>query len=302
MKKKISVILPCRNEEKNLPLLVPKIIENIPRKYSYEIICVDDGSQDKTSQEIAKLSKRNKNVKGIIFYKNFGHQTALLAGIINCRSDAIIMMDSDFQHPPDQISKMINKWEKGYDLVQMQKSSSRIHFNLGYKVWEFISAGTIVPGASDFRLVDKKIIEYIVSSQESEIFLRGLVKRAAANPIIISYKVGIRKYGKSSYTFKMFLNMFINGLISFSTLPLRVAWVTGILIALVAGFGLTLDIIISLINHQRIIRGYSTLVFLLLALNGFVIFYIGILGEYLGVVFKEIKKRPKYLIREKINI
>src|SRR5690242_2389911 len=118
-KKTVSIVLPCHNEDKNLPLLVPEIIKNIPKDYGYEIILVDDGSQDRTKFEIAKLSRKNKKVKGIIFYRNFGHQIALLAGISKAKGKAIITMDADFQHPPKMIKTILAYWEKGYDFVQM---------------------------------------------------------------------------------------------------------------------------------------------------------------------------------------
>jgi glycosyltransferase involved in cell wall biosynthesis len=302
--KLISIILPCHNEEKNIAPIVSELKKTVPKRYKFEIILIDDGSTDHTRREIFKIGKRDKKVRGVIFYKNFGHQSALMAGIKLSRGQAIIMMDADFQHPPKNIPNMIALWEKGYDMVQMQKDSvaKTSTRNLGYKVWEWISAGTIIPGASDFRLIDRQIVDYIKSSQENELFLRGLVKQAAVNPILVSYKVAKRKFGKSSYTLKMFLDMFINGFISFSTFPLRTAGLIGILIATITGTALIVDLVDAIIHHERIVKGYTTLAFLTLILNGFVILYIGILGEYLGVIFREVKKRPNYLIREKINI
>ncbi|MBX4205659.1 glycosyltransferase family 2 protein [Candidatus Microgenomates bacterium] len=302
--KLISIIIPCHNEEKNISPIVSEIKKIIPKQYKFEIILVDDGSIDHTRREIFKIGRRNKNIRGIIFYKNFGQQAALMAGLRLSRGNVVIMMDADFQHPPKYIPQIIKLWEKGYDMVQMQKDSiSKTKTrNIGYKLWEWISAGTIIPGASDFRLVDKQIVDYIKNAEENETFLRGLVKQAAVNPILVPYKVVKRRYGKSSYTFKMFVDIFINGFISFSTFPLRVAWLVGILITTVTGTALVIDIIDAIFRHERIVRGYTTLIFLTLILNGFVILYIGILGEYLGVIFREIKRRPKYLIREKINI
>ncbi len=308
-KKTISVVIPCHNEEKNIPHLIPAIIKNLPKKYNYEIILVDDGSKDSTFFQIQNIAKKNKKVKGIALHRNFGHQAALLAGAQMTKGNAVITMDADFQHPPELIPKITSLWEKGYDLVQMQKkevkSKNIIKHSirkLGYSIWEKVSGGVLVPGVSDFRLMDAKICEYLVESQERVIFLRGLTNLAARKPITIPYQVAKRKFGKSSYTFNMFVNMFINGFISFSTFPLRIAAITGFAMILISGTLLTLDIILATITHKRIIQGFTTLAFLIIILNGFLIFYMGIIGEYLGVIFKEVKKRPKFLIERTVNI
>lgn len=304
--KTISIVIPCHNEEKNLSPLVKEIIKEIPKKYNYEIILVDDGSNDKTEFEIYKLSKKNKNIKGIILYRNFGHQLALISGINFSHGDAVITMDADFQHPPSMLPKIIAAWEDGHDFVQLQKDlkrTSKLHpRKIAYKVWEIVSAGTLTPGGSDFRLISKQIANYIRSSEEREIFIRGITKLMARNPINLIYKVAKRRHGKSSYTFKMFLNMFITGFISFSTFPLRIGSFFGMLIALSSALVLIFDIVKSIFLGQRIIEGYVSIVFLMLVLNGFIIFYMGVLAEYIGVIFREVKKRPKYIVKDIYNL
>jgi len=309
MKKLVSVVLPCHNEEENISEIVPDIVKNIPSNYDYEIICVDDGSSDNTLKEIEKLSRKNNRVKGISFYRNFGHQQALRAGIEKAKGEIVITMDADFQHPPKLIPNLISLWEKGYDLVACQKKSDKnastlinIQRKLGYYIWTKISDGVILPGVSDFRLMSKPIASYITDSNESEIFLRGQVQLAAKKPTTLAYDVDKRRYGKSSYSTKQFLNIFSLGLISFSIKPLRFAWLLGILISLSSVVYILADSIFALINHRQIIEGWRTVVALLLLLNGFIIFFLGILGEYLGIVFKESKRRPKYIIENTINI
>lgn len=306
---KISIVLPCRNESENLPLLIPEIIKNIPREFAYEIICIDDGSTDGTGEVIKILARKNKNIKGIIFYKNFGHQQALRAGIEKSSGDAIIMMDADFQHPPEKIKEFVKLWERGFDLIQARKvkdqTSSlimKIQRLFGYRIWKFITNDTISPGISDFRLVSKEIRDHLLSSQENEIFLRGIVSLVANNPITISYIVGKRKYGKSSYTLKMFLDMFINGFISFSVTPLRFATVLGIVSFLGVGILIAVDIIRALATGKRIVEGYISLSFLTLVVNSILMIYLGILGEYIGVIFKEVKKRPHFIVKDTINL
>lgn len=308
--KKVSIIIPTFNESKNLPLLVPEIIKNIPKEYDYEIIFVDDNSRDGTFAVVKKIGQKNKKVKGICMYRRFGLQPSFIAGISKASGDALITMDADFQHPPEMIPTLIRYWEKGFDLVQPQKKEDKT-FNpikrqlrkVAYKVWENISEGTLIPGVSDFRLMDKKVAEFVISSGETEMFLRGMVNMGADNPLLIPYKVGKRKFGKSSFNMRQLINLFILGFISFSPKPLRLASIFGLFIALSASVYLIVDILAATINHgERILPGWETIVFLLLILNGFIIFYLGIIGEYIGIIFKEVKKRPLYIIGKEINL
>lgn len=304
--KKVSIVLPCLNEADNLPLLVPEIIKNISKQYSYEIICVDDGSTDSTSSVIKNLSSKNKKIKGIILHRRFGHEAAVFAGIEKSSGDVIIYMDSDFQHPPEMIPQMINLWEKGHDLVQLQKkediNSLKFLRKFGYWLWKYISNGILIPGVSDFRLIDKQIRDYLMKSQENEIFIRGIVGLAAKNCAILPYQVNKRRFGKSAYNFKIFFNMFATGVVSFSVKPLRIATFMGIAIVVFTSLFLSIDILISAISGRRFIEGWLTIVFLILIINGFMMVYMGILGEYIGVILNEVKKRPKYIIEKTFNL
>lgn len=307
--KKVSVIIPTFNESKNIPLIVPAVIKNIPKKYDYEIIFVDDNSPDETFEAVRKIAQKNKRIKGICMYRRFGLQPSFLAGIKKASGDTIITMDADFQHPPELLPKLISLWEKGYDLVQPQKQEDE-SFNpvlrpirqVAYRVWESISSGTLTPGVSDFRLMDRKVAEFITLSGETEIFLRGLVNIGSNNPLLIPYKVGKRKFGKSKINLRQLLNIFIVGFISFSPKPLRLASFFGLLIAISTSIFLIIDILHAIISGRTIIPGWETIVFLLLILNGFIIFYLGILGEYIGIIFKEVKKRPPYIIGKEVNL
>jgi glycosyltransferase involved in cell wall biosynthesis len=309
MKKIISLVLPCHNEEKNIKKIIPEIIGNIPKKYSYEIIFVDDGSTDSTFNIISEKAKINKRIKVVKFYRQFGHQAALLSGISETSGDAIITMDSDFQHPPNLLPKMISYWEKGSDLIKMQKDIlffdefiDSIFRKIGYIIWKIVSDGILTPGVSEFRLFDKTIKKYITKNKENQIFLRGVVSFIAKNPVIIPYKVGKRKHGTSSYNFWKNKDVFINGLISFSIKPLRLAGLIGFLLGISAFLFLIIDYINAVITGRRIVEGYLTIVCLMLILNGFQIFFMGIMGEYIGIIFKEVKGRPIYFIEKKLNL
>ncbi len=307
--KLISVVLPCLNESKNLPLLIPQIIKFIPQKYSYEIICIDDGSTDETPEVIIRLAKRNKKIKGIFFHRRFGHQSALRAGVEYTKGDAVIMMDSDFQHPPHLIPELIRLWEKGHDLVRTQKKADRhtsplkrLMRTFGYRIWNAMTDGSIIPGGSDFRLISRSLAQYIINSQEVHIFLRGNVGLGSRNPTALKYKVEKRKFGKSSYSMRDLTNMFLNGFISFSPKPLRLAFFFGLFMIGISSILLLYDIVVAIISNRPIIEGWATVVLLAIFLNGFLIFYLGILGEYIGVIFREVKGRPKYLIDRTVNI
>ncbi len=306
--KRISIVIPTFNESENIPLLIPAIIKNIPKKYNYEIIFVDDNSPDGTFEMINKMASKNKKIKGICMYRRFGLQPSFMAGIQRAKGDAIITMDADFQHPPEMIPKLLSLWEKGYDLVQPQKQEDkslnpflRTIRQIAYRVWGNISNGTLIPGVSDFRLMDYKVTEFIVSSGETEMFLRGLVNMAANNPLLIPYKVGKREFGKSSFNMSRLLNIFMTGFISFSPKPLRLASLLGLIISISTILFLLVDFTYAIIFGKKIIPGYATIVLLLLMLNGFIIFYLGIIGEYIGIIFREVKKRPKYIIGKSVN-
>lgn len=309
MRKLVSIVLPCLNEEKNLSILIPEIIKSIPHKYDYEIIIVDDGSHDNSRIVIQKIATDNKKIKAILLYKRSGHQKALQIGIKYTKGDAVIMMDSDFQHPPKLISKFIEKWEEGYDLINGKKLSNRntpilrrTQDRLGYYLWSKVSGGVITPNVSDFRLISRKIAKYINTSQEDSIFIRGMVNLASKNPTNIVYKAVTRKHGKSSYSFSDLIELFINGFISFSPKPLRTAFIVGIIIFTITGLFLVTDLAYALIIKKKIIAGWLTSVYLTFLVNSMLLIYLGILGEYIGVIFREVKKRPNYIIDKTINI
>jgi len=306
--KLISFVLPCHNEEKNLSPLIKEISLNVPKKYRFEVICVDDGSKDQTGKMIEQLSKKHTNIRGILFHRNFGHQKALMAGILHSQGDAVITMDADFQHPPKTIPKLIALWEKGHDLVRTQKASDnnaslrmKILRKVGYPVWEWVTDRAIIPGGSDFRLMSKEVTQYIREMNESEFFLRGNVQMASKNPTVVKYHVSARKFGRSSYSIKMFIDMFINGFVSFSTRPLRAMTTIGVLIFLITACFIFVDLTRALILRKKIIEGWVTGISLTVLLNSIIMIHLGILSEYIAVIFKEVKRRPRFMIAKKIN-
>ncbi len=307
--KAISVILPCFNESKNLSPLTKLIIKKIPTKYKYEIIIVDDGSSDNSVASIRELCSKNKKIKGVLFHRNFGQQAALKAGVDNSRGDAVITMDSDFQHPPEIIPIFIKRWEEGFDLVLGRKiddkTASIFHKlmrQIGYKLWDVLTNNIIPPYVSEFRLMDKSVASYIKSVDEKEPFLRGLVSLFAKKQAIVPYKVGSRIHGKSNYSTRTLVITFLNGVISFSATPLRIGWIIGLVISICSGVYIFLDTAIAILSNRPIVEGWETIVSLNIMFGGFNILYLGIIAEYIGAIFREIKNRPLYQIHEKLNI
>ncbi len=309
MKKKVSIVIPTFNEIKNVPLLTPEIIKYIPNKYDYEIIFVDDDSPDNTFLEVMKLGKKNKKIKGVKMYKRAGLQPSFMAGFKVATGAAVINMDADFQHPPKLIPKLIELWEKGHDLVEPikaeDKHSSGVRLvlrNLGYKTWEHLTGGVLTQKVSEFRLMDREIVKYIANSHESEIYVRGVAKLAAKSPAYVPYRVGKRKYGKSNFNLSRMLGIFLTGIVSFSTKPLRIALIVGFVMLPISVSLIVTDSLCFYFFGLRIFGNVSLIAYLALLLLCFTIFYLGVLGEYLAVIFREIKKRPIYTIGQTVNI
>lgn len=305
MKKKITIVIPCHNEEKNIPPLYEEIVSIMPEKYVFDVIFVDDGSRDLTREVIRALASKHKNITGIFLHRQSGHQAALKAGISAAKGEAVITMDADFQHPPETILTFLEKWEEGCDLVIAQKKEDptsspfmKIKRAIGYRIWDLVSDGRVPPRVSDFRLMGSSVVLFINQSKEHELFLRGLVTLAARKTAVVPYSVGSRVHGKSSYTTKMFVQLFMNGFVSFSIKPLRIGWMAGVVLFIGSGFYVTVDILSAIISHRPIIEGWTTIVALLFAMNSAILIYLGIIAEYIGIIFKEVKARPQYIIDE----
>jgi len=304
----ISVVLPLLNEEENLVPLVEEIEKRIPTKYTYEIVLVDDGSTDSTLEKIRHLTQKDHRVKGISFYTNFGHQAALFAGINQSRGEVVITMDADFQHPPEIIPQMIARWEDGHDLVVAQKKKDvtsslllKLLRSVGYPLYRILGGGKFFPGVSDFRLMSRPIVNYVKTCGESRYILRGLVMIPAKSISFIPYTVQKRRGGKSNYSLGKLFSLYLYSTTSFSVALLRMASISGLLLIFLSLLYLIYVLYVKLVLGKVLISGWTALVFLIVFLFGFLLCYLGILSEYIGAIFDEVKKRPRYLIRETIN-
>lgn len=304
----LSVIIPVFNEEQNIDPLLKRLFSAL-KSYNYEIIFVSDGSKDETEEKIYQIAKKNKAVKLIAFTRNFGHQMALTAGYNAAKGDCVISMDADLQDPPEIIVDMINKWKNGAKIVYAKREKRDVdsYFKkqtafLFYKFINFLSDTPIPNDVGDFRLLDKEVVVFLNNLHEQARFLRGLVAWGNYPTEYVYFKREKRFSGTTHYTLSKMLNFAFDGIISFSTKPLRIASYFGFAVATLGFFGIVYHLIRKLIHPQFYVIGWTGLFVGIMFLGGIQLITIGIIGEYVGKIYKEIQKRPHYLIKQKINV
>lgn len=302
--KKVSVIVPCYNESEGLIQFYEELKSHLPENYVYEIILVNDGSKDQTLQTIKNICAANHETKFISFSRNFGHQNALRAGFDKATGDCAICLDADLQHPPQLIPEMLNKWEEGYESVitkRIDHSSisffKKITSKLFYKLSNQLSEIKLESGVADFRLLDRVVIDQLIRFSESQIFLRAVISWLGFNQIIIPYNAGERIAGESKYTLKKMISFALSGITSFSIKPLRFSIYLGVIFASFAFvYGIYALVIYAFTDSA--LPGWTSILLSVLFIGGLNLLMLGIIGEYLGKVFIENKKRPNYIISE----
>lgn len=307
-KTSVSIIIPCCNEAGNINVLYQKILEQINKlDIEYEFIFIDDGSIDETFNIIMSLHKENPKVKSVSFSRNFGHQAAIIAGLHFCKGDCAIMMDADLQHPPELIPEMISQWKNGFEIVNTirDETNSETFFKKltsrgFYKLINMISKTKIEPGSADFRLLDRKVIESFKEIGEYSVFIRGMVNWMGFNSMQIHYKSSERFSGVSKYSIRKMISFALDGITSFSSMPLHISMVLGLLISLLSFIYLVYALYIRFFTNEAL-EGWTSIIISVLFIGGIQLISIGILGEYLGKIFYEVKKRPRYIINKKIG-
>ncbi|MCJ8209644.1 glycosyltransferase family 2 protein [Mucilaginibacter sp. RS28] len=303
MKKKISVVVPSYNEEGNIQVLASKLVSVLKTlPYEYEVIFVDDGSSDGTLDKLKTLGDLDPNLFYLELSRNFGHQNALKAGYDYADGDCIISMDGDMQHPPDLIPQFIQKWEEGYDVVyttrEYQDEATIFKTkssDLFYKMINSLSDTKLEKGTADFRLIDRKVANVLVSMNENGIFMRGLIKWLGFKQYAIHYTAEARFSGKSKYTLKKMLRFAIQGITAFSVRPLYLATGMGFFFSALA----TLYIPYILISYYsgHVVSGWTSILATVVFFGGVQLTVLGIIGTYLGKLFMQAKQRPNYIIR-----
>lgn len=302
---KVSLIIPCYNEQANVWMLAQYLIDVLSAlDCCYEIIFVDDGSQDNTLEEIEKLRQQNSSVHYLSLSRNFGHQYALKAGLDAATGDCVISMDADLQHPPELVVEMIDKWRQGYDVVYTQRlDDKRLPFvkrstsRLFYKLMNSLSDIEIEEGTADFRLMDKAVVNIFQQLPERDLFIRGLVKWMGFKQYRIAYMPNQRYSGASKYSLGKMLLFALNGITSFSVKPLRLAMLTGFVLSLI-GFVYGVFAFTSYFFTDWNASGWTSVIMGVLFIGGLQLIMIGIIGEYIGKLFMQAKQRPAYIVRK----
>lgn len=299
----VSIVVPAYNEEGCLLELHSAVREALgPTPYKYELIIVNDGSTDRTAEVIDTLAALHDEVRGIHLARNFGHQAALLAGLAEAKGDAAVTMDADLEQPPSTIPRMLALWEEGYDIVHgvrrdhpestwFKKTTSRWF----YRVFSFLSRIPIEPGMLDFRLLDRKVIQAMLTMPEADFFLRGISVWVGYRQARLPYNSGKRQHGITKYNTPAMVSFAIKGITSFSTFPLRLSTFLGLAMTFVSlGYGAYVGI-----RHffwERPQPGYASTILLIAFLMGIQFLLIGVLGEYVGRIHVEVKNRPRYIV------
>lgn len=306
--KTISIVVPCYNEEESVPIFykeVNKVTEKMADKAKFEFIFINDGSKDKTLEEFRKLAAEDKRVRYISFSRNFGKEAGIYAGLEASTGDYITTMDVDLQDPPELLEEMFNTLEEGkYDCCAT-KSTNRKGYGFFRKLftkWFYsiigkISKTEMVPGARDFRLMTRQMVDAIISMKEYNRYSKGLFSFVGFETKWIEFNITDRVKGKSKFSFWKLFSYAIEGIVAFSTAPLAFAALVGVLFTFVA-FIMILVIIIKTLAWGDPVGGWPSMVCIMFFVGGVQLFCTGIIGEYLAKTYLETKKRPIYIIKE----
>lgn len=305
MKKKVSILVPCFNEEKSLPMLY-EALDKVAKdnvQYEWEFLFVNDGSQDGTLTVLEQLHSKDSRCCFVDLSRNFGKEAALLAGFDYVTGDATIIMDADLQHPPYVVPQMIMKWEEGFDDVYAQRKSRgkeswlRKRLSLAYyKLLTRSSRIDVLPNVGDFRLLDRQCIEALKSLREQGRYTKGMYCYIGFRKTAVEFETQDRVAGESSMSYRNLVHLAIEGIMSYTTAPLRFASILGTIISF-AAFIYTMGILVKTLIWGDPVAGYPTLIVVILFLGGIQLLSLGIIGEYIGRVFNEAKHRPVYFAR-----
>ncbi len=308
--KKVTLIIPMYYEEEvaqecyNRVIKVLKSIQN----YTYEIIFINDGSKDKTLPILEEIASKDKDVKVISFSRNFGHQAAVTAGLKEVTGDAIVIIDADLQDPPELIPEMLKHWEEGYEVIYGKRKARKgesafklLTAKMFYKTLNALSDVEIPKDTGDFRLVDRKVVDVINQMPEHNKFLRGLFSWVGFKQEAFEYERQERFAGKTKYPLKKMLKLASDGIIGFSTKPLKLVGGLGIITILIS-IGILIYSLISYFIGNNVQSGWTSIIVTVTLLSGVQLLSLWIISEYIGRIYDDVKKRPQYIINKKINI
>lgn len=304
---RISCVVPCFNEARNLEQLLPLLRETLrglsPR---WEIVLVDDGSSDETPRVLARWA-RQPGIRVRLLSRNFGKEAALTAGLEATRGDVVVMMDADLQHPPQLLPTLLEHWRAGADAAYAVRHDRRDEgllkrwgARLFYRLVRTADRVPLPPDAGDFRLMDRSVVDALLALPERNRFMKGLYAWVGFEAVAVPYQPSARAQGKSSFGLRQLLRLSIDGLTAFSTWPLRVVSVIGSVIALL-GFGYGAYVSIDHLIFGNPVPGWTTLVASVMLFSGVQMISLGVIGEYVGRIFEEVKQRPLYVVRRELG-
>lgn len=304
-----SVVAPVYNEEQLLPEFYRRTVTMLEALGEpFEIVLVNDGCRDRSPEIMRDLHAQDSRVKIVNFSKNFGHQLAITAGIDHARGAAVVIIDSDLQDPPEVIPELIKRWREGYQVVYAVRAEregetwfKQITATTFYRLIARITNVDIPVDTGDFRLMDRRVVDALSSMREHHRFMRGMSAWVGFQQTGVPYKRDARTAGETKYPLRKMLKFALDGITSFSYLPLQLATYTGFIITILSLIGIILTIVLRLIPGVYAFEGQATTLVTVLFLGGVQLIFLGIIGEYLGRIYDEVKRRPLYIVAETLG-
>jgi len=304
----LSVVVPVHNEAENLPLLVERLKAVLDEAVSsWELVFVDDGSRDETLDVIRRLNAGEPRISAVSFSRNFGKEVAIAAGLDHAAGDAVVIMDADLQHPPETLPAFLAKWREGYLNVYGQRTDregeTRLKRNFAkifYRIFSYFGETPLPEGAGDFRLLDRKAVDALRALPERARFSKGLYAWVGFRSIGVPFEVAEREHGQSKFKYRKLFSFAFDGLSSFSTVPLKIATWSGAVIALIAT-ATAVYFLLRTLFFGTDLPGFPSLIVSIMFFSGIQLVSLGLIGEYVGRIFAEVKRRPLYLIGERVG-
>lgn len=305
----LSIVVPAYNEAGNLPKLAEELTKVLPTLgMTWEVIFADDGSKDATWETIEDLHRKDPRIKGLQFSRNFGHQYAVFAGLSSASGQAVICMDADLQHPPAVIPRLVEEWRKGSKIVNTIRVDANelpwfktLTSRMFYKVFSFLSGVRLESGMADFRLIDRRALASILAFGEQGLFLRGIVQWVGFPTSSVKFDCPARFSGTTKYTLRKMLKFSLDGITSFSVVPLRIGIVIGVLTSLIA-FSQMAYAIYAKIVLGTTVPGWATTITVMSFMFGVLFILLGLVGEYVGRVLMQTRGRPRFIVNEQLGL